>query len=108
MSNAEQGIAQAQMAAARAQSNQADAVARQQKRGVAYLDERIFIYLGAIAFVGLCVLWATASSAWLLYGSLGLVILLTVLWGVARVKRIERIRLERKRVAEAMKREDSA
>lgn len=102
MSNAEQGIAQSQVEAARTEQGTADALQNYQKRSIAYLDDRIFLYLGAIAFLGLLVVWATAKSALVLYGSLGLVILLTILWGVARVNRIKRIGEERARQAQAM------
>jgi len=102
MSNAEQGIAQAQIAAAQAQTKNSDGLDKVQKQNIAYLDDRIFMYLGAIAFLGLLVVWATASSALLLYGSLGLAILLTILWGVARVYRIQRLNAERARQVDAL------
>ena len=102
MSNAEQGIAQAQTEAAKGRMAESDGLQKQQKWSIAYLDERIFIYLGAIAFVGLMAVWASASSPWLLYGSLVGAILLTVLWGMARVGRIERERRQRAAQAAAM------
>ena len=88
MSNAEEGIAKTQL-------KSGATVAGQQSWGIAYIDERIFIYLGAIAFVGLCVVWAAAKSAWIIYGSFALTILMVILWGVARIKRLERVRQER-------------
>ena len=100
MSNAEEGIAKTQLKGG-------DAVGKRQAWSIAYLDERIFIYFGAIAFLGLCVVWATAKSAWLLYGSFVAVIVLVVLWGVARIKRIERIKQERAAQARAMQSEES-
>lgn len=106
MSNQEQGIAQAQIAAAQAQTSKGGGLGKVQKQNIAYLDDRIFMYLGAIAFLGLLVVWATASSALLLYGSLGIAILLTILWGVARVNRINRLNAERARQADAMKSKD--
>ena len=106
MSNAEQGIGQAQIAAAKTQTGETDGLNKVQKWNIAYLNDRIFIYLGAIAFLGLLVVWATASSALVLYGSLALVILLTILWGVARVKRNDRINAERARQVEAMQAEN--
>ena len=105
MSNAEQGIGQAQIAAAKTQTGETDGLNKVQKWNIAYLNDRIFIYLGAIAFLGLLVVWATASSALVLYGSLALVILLTILWGVARVKRNDRINAERARQVKAMQAE---
>ena len=97
--NAEEGIAKAQAAAA--QADGAAGMQRHHGRGIAYLDERIVVLLLAIAVIGLVVFWATAKSALLVYASLALVILLTVLWGYARVKAIERSRSERARQAEA-------
>ena len=97
MSNAEEGIARIQAAAVKAQGTQGGKLREHQERSVSYLDERILIYVLVIAFIGLIVVWATTTSALVLYGSLVGVILLTILWGVARVKRIERIRQERER-----------
>lgn len=107
MSNAEQGIAQAQIEAAKSQQGPADALIKYQKWNIAYLDDRIFLYLGAIAFLGLLVVWATASSALVLYGSLGIAIVLTILWGLTRVNRIERLKRERARQVESMQGESS-
>jgi hypothetical protein len=107
MSNEEQGIAQSQIAAARAQGEKGDGLHKIQKWNIAYLDDRIFLYLGAIAFLGLLVVWATASSALVLYGSLGLAILLTVLWGVTRVNRVHRLNAERARQVKDMQSENS-
>ena len=100
--NAEEGIARVQAAAIRAEGG-GDALARQQTRAIAYLDERILIFLLALGGIGLMVLWATARSALLLYGSFAVLILLLVLWGYARIKRIERDRAERERVAREWK-----
>lgn len=102
MSNAEQGIAQTQIEAARTEQGEADALQNYQRRSIAYLDDRIFLYLGAIAFLGLLVVWATSTSALMLYGSLGVAILLTILWGVARINRINRLREERARQVQSM------
>jgi Flp pilus assembly protein TadB len=95
MSNAEEGIARTQAAAIKAHGTQGGKLREHQEHSVAYLDERILAYVFAIAFIVLIVVWATTSSALILYGSLVAVILLTILWGVARVKRIDRIRQER-------------
>ncbi len=98
MSDPEQGIAQAQIEAARRQG--ADGLAQSQQRNIAYLDERIVLFVCALGFLGVIVIWATAKSPWLLYGSLVLVILLVLLWGYARIKRLEQLRAERARQAE--------
>ena len=96
--NAEEGIARTQ--ARSAQSDGASGLDRYHKNTIVYLDERILVFLCAIAMVGLLILWATAKSAWLLYGSLVAVILLVLLWGYARIRRIENERLQRARQAE--------
>lgn len=88
-------------AIAKAQMKGGAGVADRQKSGTIFLNERIVIYLGGIAFIGLCVVWATAESPWILYGSFALLILMVILWGVARIKRIERIKQERAEQARA-------
>ncbi len=100
MSNAEEGIARVQAAAIKAHGTQGDRLQEHQKRSVAYLDERILVYVLAMAFLGLIAVWVTATSTLVLYGSLAGVILLTILWGVARVKGIEKTRQERARQTE--------
>jgi ABC-type transport system involved in cytochrome bd biosynthesis fused ATPase/permease subunit len=97
MSDAEEGIARTQAAAIKAHGTQGGKLREHQEHSATYLDERILTYVFAIAFIGLIVVWATTTSALILYGSLAAVILLIVLWGVARVKRIERTRQERTR-----------
>ena len=95
MSNEEQGIFQSQSRAAREQLAGKDGLRELQRRSIFYLDERIYVYLLAPAVILLFAVWATAKSVLLLYGSFGLVILLTLLWGLARIRGIERRRLER-------------
>jgi hypothetical protein len=63
MSNAEQGIAQAQTEAAKGRLAKTEGLQKQQKWNIAYLDERIFIYFGAIAFVGLLVVSGASSGS---------------------------------------------
>ncbi len=93
--NAEEGIL-------RAQAAQNKAVGERQSWGIAYVNERILIYLFALALIGLAVVWATATSAWVLYGSFAGVVAITILWGYARIKRIEHERLERQRQVDAL------
>ena len=62
--NAEAGIAAVQAKAAQANGPQ-----QHQKSSIAYLDERISTYLFAIVFMGLLVIWATASSAIIKFGA---------------------------------------
>lgn len=96
--NAEAGIAATQ---AKAAQNQGSAGLGDHHRGtVAYLDERILALVLFAAIIGLGVLWATTSSALVHYGSLAGVILLLVLWGVLRLRRLEAIRRERERAAQ--------
>ena len=83
--NAEEGIARVQMA-------QKEGLREYHKRSVLNLDDRILTAVFALAFLGLMVVWATATSPYLLYGSLVAGILIIVLWGVVRAKRIQRIR----------------
>jgi Flp pilus assembly protein TadB len=97
--NAEAGIARIQAAAAKAQGTQGSLLQEHQKRSVAYMDERILIFILALAFIGLIVVWATTTSPLVLYGSFAGVILLTVLWGVSRARSIERARQDRERQA---------
>ena len=82
-------------------------VGRNQARGIAYLDDRILGYLGLIVFLGLAVIWITADSDWIVYGSLGLAIFLIVLWGIARIRRIDRVRRERAAQVRAVLRQSS-
>lgn len=102
MSNEEQAIFQAQVAADQARLASGEKLHDRHGSGISYLGERIFLYLGAIAFLGLIVLWATATSALVLYGSFACAILLVFAWGWLRLKRIARIKEERARQAAAM------
>ena len=86
--NAEEGIARLQMA-------QKDGLKNYQKRSVLYLDDRILTAIFALAFLGLVVVWATASSPYITYGSLVASILIVILWGVLRIKRIQKVREQR-------------
>jgi D-alanyl-lipoteichoic acid acyltransferase DltB (MBOAT superfamily) len=95
--NAEEGIARIQ--AAVAESSGAGGLKKHHAGNIAYLDERIVVFFLAIAIIGLAVLWAGTTSALILYGSLAGVILLIILWGIARFKRLEAIRRERLRQA---------
>jgi len=93
MSNAEEGIAKTQAKAAQAQG--AAGLGKHHRGTIAYLDERILVFFIAVGMISLLVLWATVKSPLLLYGSLVAVILLTLLWGYARIKRVERVSRER-------------
>ena len=91
--NAEEGIARIQAAAVKAGG--AAGLKKHHNWNIAYLDERILVFILAIAAVGLIVLWATTSSPLVRYGSFAVVILLTLLWGLVRIKRIEALKRQR-------------
>lgn len=93
--NAEESIARIQAAATKAQGAQGGLLQEHQKRSADYMDERILIFILALALIGLMIVWATTTSPLVLYGSFTGVILLTVLWGVLRAKSIERARQNR-------------
>ena len=86
--NAEEGIARVQLA-------QKDGLSKRHKRGAANLDDRTSTALLALAFLGLIVVWATASSPLIIYGSFVAAMLVTVLFGVIRIKRIQQVRKQR-------------
>ena len=97
--NAEDAIMRAQMAAAKAQEKEGAGLEKHHDNSVAGLDERIWTMLGGIAILGLILVWATATSELVIYGSFAGVILLTIVWGIARIKRIDRERRAREQQA---------
>jgi len=97
--NAEEGIARIQAATAKAGGTAG--LKEHHNRNIAYIDERIVVFILAIATIGLIVLWATSSSPLVLYGSFAGVILLTVLWGLVRIKRIEAMKRQREKEAKS-------
>ena len=99
--NAEEGIFRAQAAATKAEGTEGDALRKHHNRSIVYLDERILTLIFGVAALGLIVVWATAESQWVIYGSFVAVMLLTLLFGRARIKRIEKTRLEREQEAES-------
>ena len=90
--NAEAGIARVQAAAAKSEGAEGGGLSNYQKETIAYLDKRIVVLIIAIAVIGLVIVWATTTSTWLLYGSLIGVIILTIIWGIARIHQIKRVR----------------
>jgi len=98
--NAEVGIARIQMA-------QKDGLQNYQKRSVLYLDDRILTAIFALAFLGLIVVWATATSPYIIYGSLAAGILMVILWGVVRVKRIQKLKRQRELQVKQMQSESA-
>ena len=105
--NAESGIAQAQAAAAKAAGKQGDGLSSHQKRGIASLDERVLFFLLLIGIVALVAVWALSTSPWVQYGSLAGGILMIIIWGVMRLRRIERLKRDRERQADAWRSENS-
>ena len=85
---------------ARTQLKGGAGVTEHQKKAVKNLDNRIVTALFALGFMGLMVVWATAKSPLLTYGSLVAAITGTVLFGIVRIRRIERLREERRLQAE--------
>ena len=86
--NAEEGIARVQL-------GQKDGLKKHHARGARNLDERSFSALLGLAFLGLLVVWATASSPYVIYASFAAAMLVTLLFGVLRIKRIQRIKAQR-------------
>jgi len=93
--NAEEGIMRAQLAGK-------DGVAKHQKTSASNLGDRVGTALFMIAFVGLIVVWASATSPYVTYGSLAASILGVILYGVLRVRRIQRLKEERERQVRQM------
>ena len=88
--NAESGIAAVQAKAA-----QTDGLQKYHRSTIGYLNERILTFVFMIVLIGLVFVWVTSSSPYITYGSLVGVILLTLLWGMLRIKRIHRVREKR-------------
>jgi len=97
--NAEEGIARTQAAVAQAKGT--DGLKEHHKWTIAYLDERIQVFILAVAVIGLAVLWATTASPLVRYGSFGALTLLIFLWGFARIKRIEAVKRQRAELADS-------
>ncbi|MGB5329504.1 MAG: hypothetical protein WBO58_14885 [Gammaproteobacteria bacterium] len=93
--NAEEGIARVQL-------GQKDGLQKHQARSTKNLDDRSFTSLFALAFLGLLVVWVTASSPYIIYGSFIAAMLVTLLFGVLRIKRIHRTRAQRELQAKQM------
>lgn len=96
--NAEEGIARAHTKAA--QETGASGLKEIHGSGIAYLNDRILVFVLAISLIGLAVLWATSESAMVVYGSLAVVIGIALLTGVAWIRRIERTRQQRTQQAQ--------
>ncbi len=95
--NAEEGIAKAQ--SQRGTGDQQKWLSEQQARGSSNLGDRMLTFIAMLGMFGLLVVWMTATSDLLIYGSFVAVLVLIVVIGLAKIKRIEKIREERRRQA---------
>jgi len=88
--NTEEAIARVQTEAVNIQGLQ-----KHHKSNIVYLDGRTFIYIFAIAFISLVIIWATTSSSYITYVLLSIVLLIPLIWGLVRLKKIQKIKLKR-------------
>ena len=88
--NTEEAIARVQTEAAYTQGLQ-----KHHKSTIVYLGERTFIYMFALAFTSLLIVWATKSSPYITYVLLRVVILIPLIWGLVRLKKIHKIKVKR-------------
>ena len=102
MSYEELSVAQTQARAAKAEGLQ-----KHHKWNIANLDERILVFLFLLIVLGVSLAWATVSSELIRYGSVGMAVLVVVLWFVARVRNINKIRKERELQVKAMQAKSS-
>ena len=65
------------------------------KSTIVYLGERTFIYMFALAFICLVIVWTTTSSSYITYVLFSIVILTPLIWGLVRLKKIHKIKLKR-------------
>ena len=95
--NAEGGIAGVQ-----AKLAQNKGLQNHHKATIGYLNERVVVYIFMLAFIGLLLVWMTASSPYITFGATGVVVLFAILFGVFRIKRIHQIREQRERQAKEL------
>ena len=88
--NTEEAIARVQTEDAHTQGLQ-----NHHKSTIVYLGERTFIYMFALAFISLVIVWATTSSSYITYVLFSIVILTPLIWGLVRLKKIHKIKLKR-------------
>ncbi len=94
-SNEEHGIAQSQIAAAKAASKNQDGLQKYHSKSISYINERIVAYLFILLLLVIAGIWFTSSSIALLGSSFVFLILIIVLWGVVRIDNIKQERLRR-------------
>ena len=88
--NTEEAIARVQTEDAHTQGLQ-----NHHKSTIVYLGERTFIYMFALAFICLVIVWTTTSSSYITYVLFSIVILTPLIWGLVRLKKIHKIKLKR-------------
>ena len=88
--NTEEAIARVQTEAAYTQG-----LRKHHKSTIVSLGERTFIYMFALAFIGLVIVWATTSSSYITNVLLAIVILIPLIWGLVRLKKIHKIKVKR-------------
>ena len=88
--NTEESIARVQAEVVNTQGLQ-----EHHKSTIVYLGERTFIYMFALAFISLVIVWATTSSSYITYMLFAIVILIPLIWGLVRLKKIHKIKLKR-------------
>ena len=87
--NTEEAVARVQAEAANVQG-----VQKHHRSTLVYISERIFTYMFGIAFLSLVIAWLTAP-AYITYLLSAVVILIALIWGLVRLKRIHEIKLKR-------------
>ena len=88
--NTEESIARVQAEVVNTQGLQ-----EHHKSTIVYLGERTFIYMFALAFICLVIVWTTTSSSYITYVLFPIVILTPLIWGLVRLKKIHKIKLKR-------------
>ena len=96
-SNEEEGIWKTQSKAARKGLKETDGLRKQHERGIKYINRRILHYFLSLICLVVLAIWATASSPYLTYGSLIVLILATIAWGGLRIRRISQLKELRQR-----------
>ena len=87
--NTEESVARVHSEAANAQG-----VQKHHKSTLVYKSERIFTYMFGIAFISLVITWLTGPT-YITYLLSAVVILIALIWGLVRLKRIHEIKLKR-------------
>ena len=87
--NTEEAVARLQTEAANVQG-----VQKHHRSTLVYISERIFTYMFGIAFISLVIAWLTAP-AYITYLLSAVFILIPMIWGLVRLKRIQKIKKKR-------------